>query len=60
MKMNMIGHKMTFKLFYLHFFEKCCDDFSEIFFVFSIDDSFTKLWTKYYVIGTIPSDVRSM
>ena len=56
----MIRHKVTFKLFDLHFFEKIYDDASEMFFVLAIDDSFTKLWTKYDVIGTIPSDMRPM
>ena len=33
---------------------------SKVFFVFPINDSFTKLWTKYDIIGTIPSDMRSL
>ena len=56
----MIRHEVTFEFFYLHFFEKGGDDVSEMFLILTIDDSFTKLWTKYDVIGTIPSDMRPM
>jgi len=60
LKVNVIWHEVTLQFFYFEFFEKIGDNSSELFFEFSIDDFLPKLWTKYYVIRTIPLDVSSM
>ena len=60
MKVDVIWHEMTFEFFYFEFLEEISDNSSELFLEFTIDDSFTKLWTKYYMIRTIPLDVSSM
>lgn len=60
LKVDMIRHEVTFKFFDLQFSQEIIENVSELFFVFSVDDSFTKLWTNNDVIGTIPTNMRSM
>lgn len=60
LKVNMIGHEMSFKFLDLHFPQKINENLSELFSIFSIEDSFAKLWTNDNMISTIPSNMRSM
>lgn len=53
LKMNMVSHKVTFKLLYLHLFEKSIEDSSELYFEFPVYNLLTVFWTEYYVVGTI-------
>jgi len=58
LKMNMIFCKMSFDFFYLHLSKKFIEDNSKLIFKFSIYNLFAVLWTKDYVVGTIPLGMR--
>ena len=56
----MIGHEMSFEFFDLHLSEEISENFSELFSILSIEDSFAKLWTNDDMIGTIPPNMSSV
>ena len=60
LEVNMIRHEMSFEFLDLHLSEKISQYPSELFSIFSIQDSFTKLWTNDDMIGTIPPNMSSV
>lgn len=60
LEVNVIWHQMSFQFFDLHLSEKISQYLSELFSIFSIKDSFTKLWTNDDMIGTIPPNMSSV
>ena len=60
LEMDMIGHETLFKLFDLHLPNEISENFSELLSIFSIEDSFTKLWTNDDMIRTIPPNMSSV
>ena len=60
LEVNVIRHQMSFEFLDLHLPQEISDNFSELFSIFSIENSFTKLWTNDDMIRTIPSDMSSM
>jgi hypothetical protein len=60
LEMNVIGHEMSFEFFDFHLSKEISENFSEMFSIFPIEDSFTKLWTNDDMIGTIPPNMSSV
>ncbi len=60
LEMDVIGHQVSFKFFDLHLPEEISENFSELFSIFSIEDSFAKLWTNDDMIRTIPPNMSSV
>jgi hypothetical protein len=60
LKMDVIRHEMSFEFLDFHLSEEISENFSELFSIFPIEDSFTKLWTNDDMIGTIPPNMSSV